>query len=204
MAVYCPLTPGGGLKFGYETEVTPLVQVWNYGPFGASGTRREMDWTQAQHLLRGWVSARVPAYFHLRKSETRRERIELERNGNELSIVNGLGADISRLWLANENGSVFIVMNNVGAGKKAKLSPFNDFPKVSSRLGPKGMFKEIGYTTQGVSSGRNSAEYLVPGSYIAELNDNPFLEKALSGKTKPASAQGHSFVFGLLETARGL
>ena len=202
MAVYCPLTPGGGLSFGYETEVTPLVQVWNYGPFGPSGTRREIDWTQAQHLQRGWVSARVPAYFHLRKSETRRERIEIERNGNELSIVNGLGADIARLWLADENGNVFIVMNNVGAGQKAKLTPFHDYPKVSDRLGPKGLFKELGYTVQLHSEGRNTAEFLVPGSYVAELIENPFLEKGLSGRTKPASAQGHSFVFGILETAR--
>jgi hypothetical protein len=200
MAFYCPLTPGGGLHFGYETEVTPLVQVWNYGPFGPSGTRREMDWTQAQNLERGWVSARVPAYFHLRKSETRRERIEIEHNGNELSIVNGLGADISRLWLADESGNVFIIMENVGAGKKAKLSPFHDYSKVSGRLGPKGLFKELGYTVQAHSEGRNTADFLVPGSYVAELKENPFFEKALNGKTKPASAQGNSLVFGILET----
>ncbi len=204
MGVYCPLTPGGGLHFGYETEVTPLVQVWNYGPFGPSGTRREVDWTQAQNLARGWVSARVPAYFHLRKSETRRERVEIERNGNELNIVNGLGADISRLWLADENGNVFIVMNNVGAGQKAKLSPFKDHPKLGARLGVKGLFKELGYTVQLHSEGQNTAEFLVPGSYVAELKENPFLEKGLSGKTKPASGQGRSFVFGMLETAHGL
>src|SRR5439155_14148300 len=68
-AFYCPLTPNQGLQFSFDTEVTPLVET-DY----RAGTKREVDWTQSQHLRRGWVTARVPAHFHLRKSETRRER----------------------------------------------------------------------------------------------------------------------------------
>jgi hypothetical protein len=80
-AFYCPLTPSGGLHFEFGTEATPLVRI-GYG----SGSSREVDWTQAQNFQRGWVSSRVPAHFHLRKSETRRERIQLVncRCGHEL------------------------------------------------------------------------------------------------------------------------
>jgi hypothetical protein len=199
---YCPLTPGG-LQFSYDSEITPLVQIWDYRPFGNSGTRREMDWSQSQQLQRGWVTARVPAQFHLRKSETRRERIELERNGNELSVVNGLGAGISRLWVADEKGNVFIVMNNIGAGQKAKLSPFADFPKAGAQRGPGSFLKELGYTAQNRSD-VNAATFLSPGTYIAEMDENPFLEKSLSGKTKRAPGQAHSYVYGIMETSRGL
>jgi hypothetical protein len=48
-AFYCPLTPSGGLHFDFETEATPLIRI-GYG----SGTAREVDWTQSQHLGRGW------------------------------------------------------------------------------------------------------------------------------------------------------
>ena len=62
-AFYCPLTPSSGLHFDFNTEATPLVNV-DYG----SGSAREVDWTQSQHFQHGWVSARVPVHFHVRKA----------------------------------------------------------------------------------------------------------------------------------------
>ena len=116
-AFYCPLTPSGGLHFDFETEATPLVQI-GYG----SGTSREVDWTQSQHLQRGWVSARVPVHFHLRKSETRRERIQVVNENGKLQIVNGLGAPIKSLWIADADMN-FYEAENVAAGQKAGLDP---------------------------------------------------------------------------------
>ena len=63
-----------------------------YGYGGGGGSARTLDWTGGQHLTSGWVSARVPAHFMLRKSEPRRERVEVSRNDEgELVAVNGLG-----------------------------------------------------------------------------------------------------------------
>ena len=80
-----------------------------------------MDWTQAQHFGRGWVSARVPAHFHLRKSETRRERIEIENQNGQTTVVNGLGATIKSLWLADGGSQVFVA-TNIPAGQKMTLA----------------------------------------------------------------------------------
>jgi hypothetical protein len=111
-AFYCPLTPGGGLHFDFSTEATPLVAL-GYG----SGTSREVDWTQAQHFERGWVSARVPAHFYVRKPETRRERIQVVNEGGRLQVVNSLGAPIKNLWLADAKMNLFQA-DRVGAGEK--------------------------------------------------------------------------------------
>ena len=80
------------------------------------GSAREVDWTQAQQFRRGWVSARVPAHFHLRKSESRRERVQIENHAGQLEAVNGLGASIKSLWFADADGK--IMGGNIAAGQK--------------------------------------------------------------------------------------
>lgn len=113
-AFYSALTPGDGLHFGYETELTPQV-------FAAASIPRSVDWTHDQHLTRGWVTARVPAHFKLRKTEVRRERITLRRGeGARLGIVNGLGADIDQFWLADTDGAIYFG-KGISAGAEAKL-----------------------------------------------------------------------------------
>ena len=113
-AFYSALTPGDGLHFGYETELTPQV-------FATTSVPRSVDWTHDQHLARGWVTARVPAHFKVRKTEVRRERITVRR-GEEarLSIVNGLGADIAQIWLADADGTIYFG-KNISAGAEAEL-----------------------------------------------------------------------------------
>ncbi len=117
-AFYSALTPSEGLHFGYETEVTPLVHSMT------TNVGRTVNWTHDQHLASGWVTARVPAHFMVRTSETRRERVTLRRGTDtHLSIVNGLGADISRFWLANKDGTIFSA-TDIPAGTEAALTPF--------------------------------------------------------------------------------
>src|SRR5204862_7230127 len=78
-AFYCPLTPSQGLFFEADTEATPLIELFDY----RSSSDRQMDWTRSQHLERGWITARVPAHFRLRKSELRRERIQIDNSGGQ-------------------------------------------------------------------------------------------------------------------------
>ena len=117
-AFYSALIPNEGLHFSYETELTPTPQ------FMTTNTARTVDWTQDQHLASGWVTARVPSDFMVRKSEVRRERITVRR-GTETGprIVNGLGADISKLWLADIDGTIYFG-DDISAGEEAKLMPF--------------------------------------------------------------------------------
>ncbi len=193
-AFYCPLTPSGGLRFDYETEATPLVQSSDYG---RSGTPREMDWTQVQHLQRGWVSARVPAHFHLRKSETRRERLQVVNDKGKLSVVNGLGATMKSLWLADASGKIYQAVN-IAAGQKSELLPSVQ-SQVSERKGASSLLQDIGFTAQPDSLKENVGKYLEPGTYIAELEGNPFIENALNSSS-PKRTRINGIVFGILDS----
>ena len=115
-AFYSALTPGDGLHFGYETELTSQT-------FAATPLPRTVDWTHDQHLGRGWIAARVPAHFKVRKTEVRRERITVRRGEDaRLSIVNGLGAEIDQFWLADTDGTIYFG-RSISAGSEAELEP---------------------------------------------------------------------------------
>ena len=192
-AFYCPLTPSGGLHFDFETEATPLVRIGD-----GSGTAREVDWTQSQQFQRGWVSARVPAYFHLRKSETRRERIQIVSENGKLQIVNGLGAPIKSLWFADAHMN-FYVANNVAAGQKAGLIP-SKLTQQSGKTGPVGLWHEIGFAAKSDSLSDGAGKFLMANTYIAVLDGNPFIENALGSASSPKRTKSSAVVFGILES----
>jgi hypothetical protein len=192
-AFYCPLTPSGGLHFEYETEATPLVQT-GYG----SGTSREVDWTQSQHFGRGWVSARVPAFFHLRKSEIRRERLEIENQNGELKIVNGLGAQIKSLWLSDVDGKIYQGAN-IPAGQKFTLIPSNNSTS-SEKSGAEGLLHDLGFAANADALTGGAEKYLSPGTYLATLDGNPFIENALGAASSPKRTQTGAVVFGILDS----
>ena len=134
-AFYASLTPGDGLHFGYETELTP--QGHNVERFGMpnTGTVRTIDWTKDQHLQSGWMTARVPAHFMLRKSEVRRERVTVRTEANgQLKIVNGLGVNIRQFWLADRNGTIHTALN-IRAGAEAELTPRQELHLSEAEMG---------------------------------------------------------------------
>ena len=70
--------------------------------------RRSIDWSDdGQRLASGWITARVPAHFVLRKSEDRTERLAVSKDGGGLTATNGLGAAVRELWLADAGGRVY-------------------------------------------------------------------------------------------------
>lgn len=193
-AFYCPLTPSGGLEFDYGTEVTPLVQTG----YGASGTQRELDWTQSQHLERGWVSARVPAHFHVRKTETRRERIQVLNVNDGLKVVNSLGAPIKTIWVEDKDFNVYQA-DNVDAGQMSGLIRSKQTGGVGS-TGVTGLLHDIGFAAPTDNLGDNIGNYLQPGTYVAVLEGNPFLENGLGPASSPKRTKSSSVVFGILDS----
>jgi len=114
-AFYSALTLGDGLHFGYETELTPQISARN------TNKVLTIDWTRNQHLASGWITARVPTHFMIRKSEVRRERVTVRRGADaRLSMVNGLGVDISQFWLKDQDGTIYAA-TDIPAGLEAEL-----------------------------------------------------------------------------------
>ncbi|MBN2021132.1 MAG: hypothetical protein JW749_13015 [Sedimentisphaerales bacterium] len=188
-AFYCPLTPRGGLHFDYETELTPLGTE-SY----REGTPKSIDWTADQHLSSGWMSARVPAHFLVRKNQMRRERVKITGDGSSVEALNGLGAEIKRLWYSDGQGRIYEA-ENIAAGAKVALMAGHD-----SLLDPPNPDALRKVFSSGWLSGYNELsrlphQYLRPNTYIAVLEDTPFVEQPLKN---PKSRNLKSVVIGFL------
>ena len=179
-AFYAPLTPGDGLHYGYETELTPEI-----GPFFAyrgggseSGGARSINWTEDQHLASGWVAARVPAHLKIHKSEIRRERVTLNRGQDgTLTMVNGLGVDVRELWLADWDGKVYRT-NRIVAGASADLALQPNVRTTGVAEGLRTAFVEYDWFDMSKWT-KGPANLLMQGCYIAVLDSSPFLDEGL-------------------------
>jgi hypothetical protein len=153
-----------------------------------------VDWTQDQHLASGWVRARVPAHFVLRKSENRRERLTVRAEvDGRLSVVNGLGASIAKLFLADREGRWYSA-EGIPAGAAAAVTAETQPLGKAQRRSLRDLYGAN--WVAGISSLRERpADYLRPGTYLAVLEGNPFVEAALPG-ARPVKCE--TVVFGIL------
>ena len=189
-AFYSTLTPGDGLLFSSDTELT-YVASQGTDVYGSSRALT-LDWSAGQHLGKGWLQARIPTHFQVRKSEARRERVPISRNADGgFAATNGLGVDISELWFADATGAVFHA-TGVGAGSRAVLRR-----DPTRRAG--GHFEST--RTLFVSAwvgladrlAKTPESHLSPGEYLAVVKRTPFLEDGLA---KLSQRHGSSVVLG--------
>jgi hypothetical protein len=199
LSYYCPLTPSAGPRFGADTDVALLenkLQPWQRFSPGAATGLRFVDWTSGQYLVSGWVNARVPAYFQIRKNEDRRERVIVEKKPDgSLKIVNALGAEIRWLRLADSSGRVFEERDiPAGAARTVSSARAKKLPSTPRpvRAWLRSLYASADWLGQ-ISRGLPTEE-LVPGSYIATLRSSPFVESALAGVEAEHSA---AIVYGI-------
>ncbi len=190
MGFYTPMTPSEGLRLSYDTEVSPVV-TWNYYSQGRG--ERTIDFSNDQLLDTGWVTARVPAYFKFRKSETRRERLTIRRSDNDsLIVVNGLGADIRELWFAGRNGRIYSGKEiRAGAEMKLTLTNMGLAENISSM---RELFIDSDWPGKIKGAAGRPQIYLTPGCYMATFDKSPFVEEGLKNV---AFRKGGSMVYGI-------
>lgn len=172
--LYSPITPSEGLHFGYETELAP--QVPRYWDYRRTMPERTLDWTNDQHLESGWVAARVPAFFKVRKNEARRERLNIRQTSDGAELVNGLGADIVQVWWADTSGKVYSA-ENIAAGAQASLQATD--LKASASPGRLREAYNGDWLKEFKTFVDKPEEVLMPNSYLAVLNGAPFVEEGL-------------------------
>jgi hypothetical protein len=191
IAFYAPITPSEGLHFSYDTELTPVTpQTWGY--YGRGG-ERTIDLSNDQHLDSGWITARAPAYFKFRKSETRRERLTIRQEGDgAISVVNGLGADVRELWLADRGGKVYSA-GVIRAGAEAKLSLTNR-NLTDYRAGMRNLFTSDDWRMKMEEVALYPQDFLAPGCYLATLDASPFVEEGLKNV---GTRKGRALVYGV-------
>ena len=174
---YSTLVPRDGLLFDGQTEVSPFLDSRNWR-LARKRPGKQLVWNGAeeQHLVRGWLRARVPSYLLLRKSEPRRERLEVRVGPGGLSVVNGLGSDLERLVLADELGRLWGI-DQLPAGERAELED-----RGALAAGQRGALHQL-YRDELPSRLQRLATQpgtvLRPGTYLAALGSSPFLEPGL-------------------------
>src|SRR5262245_15115568 len=201
-AFYAPLTPRDGRRCSYDTGVAPLLPGrGGYYAFSASGVTggasRTIDWTEDQHLAGGWITARVPAHFIVRKSEPRRERLNVRREGSKIIVVNGLGAEIKQLWWAEPDGRVYTAENlQAGAGASLKLTDLRTRGEVAGlrEAFRSELWDRIKQYPQ------KPLEVLEAGCYLAKLDSSPFLEEGLRANV---ARRALTVVYGIQAIAQG-
>ena len=207
--VYAPITPSDGLHFDRTTEVSPVDSLsegsrydYDYQPNRTKTELRTIFWGKDQHLKQGWVSARVPTFFRLRKTERRRERILVrDANARMVTVVNGLGAPIRKLWLVDDKGSVFASSKTISEGAEGNLIRTNMVHLKSTRDALRKLYSSNNWGQSVGKVSQNPGAYLRPGTYIAITDGTPFLENALQGSILQSS---ESVVFGIMkEPANG-
>ena len=200
IGIYAPIAPGE-LAFDGSTEVTPLHDA--HPNVDDPGGSRTVTWTDGgrQKLEGDWVPSRVTSHFAIRKSEARKERLEVNRlPSGELEVLNALGANLKRLLVCGEDGEVF-QGENILAGKRVTLQR----ETAGRAYGQFDGLAELIESTLDLHAGHGSlmksirANQMMPGIYWAELEGSVFLENPLGERNVNLRTESH--VIGILPTA---
>ena len=120
ISLYAGLTPSTGLKFSPETAVYP---IWPDHDGFESGS---IDWSETQHMARGWLRTQTTAQFETIALRAERSRIDVTAAGpGMIEVANGLAWDIDTLIVKDEAGRLYSA-RRLPAGATMKLSAASD------------------------------------------------------------------------------
>jgi hypothetical protein len=177
LGIYAPTSLRDGLHFDRGTEVSPISNVQG----------GQIESGQYQHFVSGWVTPRLPAFFRLRRSEERVERllVEAPRDG-KTEVVNALGAPILRLRLCDREGRIYETRDLKPGEKRVLVS---EGPRTA---GAPPAYEGLRSVAASPLPGWGLADLVEkqmlnrldepgPGTYVAVLDGCPFLENPLAG-----------------------
>lgn len=198
-AFYSPLTPGDGLHFSYDIELMAQVNNSGYSYRDRSNTPRTIDWSQEQHLQSGWITARVPAHFTLRKSQTGMAallRLTVSEEQGQITVGNSLGGRIRELWLADSAGAIHHG-EDIMPGQKVRLTRADNVKAGGQVSSWRAVFfgDWLEMATQLTQAPHT---FLRAGCYLAVLDSSPFIEEGLA-KAKRRDAR--AIVYGIRKGA---
>jgi hypothetical protein len=191
---YAAVTPGDGLHFSRDTELTPLLG--SYFLYAGDRAFRTIDWSGEQHLAVGWLTARVPAYFLIRKTEARPEHVTVTKaQDGSLTLTNSLGAPIRHFWVADSQGRIYTAAD-VPPGGQAVLKVQAEM--IDSRRNPERLRQAfpMNWLDHYQALTEKPQDFLLPGCYIAALDASPFIEEGLRDAQDRA---GRSVVYGIMK-----
>jgi hypothetical protein len=147
------MTPWNGLRFPKTTAIFPT------GTDGRGSRDPEViDLTESQQFSSGIARARTASNFEEISFRPARERLNFSRSGENITVVNALGSDVTQLSYRS-GGVVYTLGGTLRDGAQATMRAGSSFN--SSTVPAK--FKSI-------------ADHQQDGTYLAFLQHSPFLE----------------------------
>ncbi len=143
--------------------------------FPARSGGMEFYLDQGQLLGPGAVRPRVPFYFELSRTEERFEQLRIIETGGEITVINGLGAEIDQLILCDRKGNLFRAETSVAAGARTVLKPSG-----SRGTGTKEAFYDSLPGPRAFDGGGLPDIALLPGFYMASLSGAAFYNAGIS------------------------
>ena len=157
------MTPAGGLRFPRDAAVFPI------GPDGTgSRDRQTLDLSDGQRFSGGLIQARSPGNFEQIGFRTARERLSFNREGNGLTVVNGLGATVSML-VYRDRDQAYSLTDPVPHGGKATM-------KAGALAAGNVVPADLPLSSRFV----HLLGHQPAGSYLAVLERSPFWEPGVS------------------------
>ena len=152
-----------------------------------------IDWTDDQHLEAGWLTSKVPLHFLVRRSHKQQERLQVRLADGALFAVNGLGAELDKLWLADRTG-VIHEATEVKAGVEAKLTATALLAADKADMLRQSYAGNWLNTSEALE--KNPESYLRPGCYIAVTKEMPFVD---AGVEQTQTKKVRTVVFGVMK-----
>ena len=150
------LAPSGGLRFSRDVAVFPTDMTGT-----VRGGDLHLDVSEAQRFSGGLIDARAPSNFETIAVRSARERLTFRRDGNQLSVANGLGVPVSKLRY--RRGDTFYTL--AGAVAPGATGILRQSTAAASDLLP---------TDPALSHFRHAAADQPDGSYLAVIERSPF------------------------------
>ncbi|HET9942208.1 MAG TPA: hypothetical protein VFR05_02640, partial [Terriglobia bacterium] len=177
------VTPSGGLRFPSDTA------VFSVGVDGLGAREMNLDFTGEQRYTSGLLVPRTPSNFEQAMFQPARQRLNFERNGDQVSVVNGLGVPIQQLFY-RDAGRTYVLSGEVAAGDRAPLKL--DSSKAGIEM-LRSILDNIKLTPISPIKFRQVVEQQPEGTYLALLESSPFWDP---GVAKVRESESIHLVFG--------
>ncbi|MBP5468660.1 MAG: hypothetical protein J6Z11_05395, partial [Candidatus Riflebacteria bacterium] len=171
------------LVFPLSSVVYPSSMSWRDKALNISNKYIKLD--KAQNFTYNWIKAKSPFSFTVTSIKQDRSRLEIKKSGNELELLNGLGANIGLVYILSDDGKTLYLAKNIraGANGKAELYKNLDYKRKTTDISYPQLFSKYNDEKQvdGVLSDY-ALRTLKNGEYIAWLTKDPFLKQGLEYK----------------------
>ncbi|MCA9237668.1 MAG: hypothetical protein KDA44_19480 [Planctomycetales bacterium] len=107
LSYYAGMAPAGGLTMPDDVAIYPILPEWASDRSRRGALRREMEWTDQQRLVQGWLPSRTPTQFLTVSSRSSPGRLIVREGGQGVQVENQLGVDVQALALQDGQGRLY-------------------------------------------------------------------------------------------------